>query len=406
MEEDQLPAPNVSEMSGQTQLESVSQTSPPPNVIKKTSKFSVKALIGTIIFLLLAGGAAASFTIFKPQIMKLVSKPTPTSTPKTDQTSPAPTPNHTADWKTLTNDFYHISLKAPKDWTIDGNKLISPNSQITINTDTRSLYTTSIQACTTTQDLGKTTVELGSFKASRSRILCKEGYISDFVKLNNTPLQKNLNFQLIINGDFNKNNPEVLAVLKTFQFTQKEPSIDSYVKYNIPIGWVIDNYYVEQAPSAFSVTLKPEDAGINYAAGGPDTFIGISRTDKLDSYPSENTNNISGRYTFIKTVDIGGAQWKNGIHCGELSGCSDEYALKKDNYVWRISFNCSDCQTSGIPSEVKAIIDKSKYAKDRDAFLASFEFKDSPTPTCMQRPACLDATPRCMIAEPANGWCP
>ena len=25
---------------------------------------------------------------------------------------------------------------------------------------------------------------------------------------------------------------------------------------------------------------------------------------------------------------------------------------------------------------------------------------------CLPRPACLDATPRCMIAEPAEGWCP
>lgn len=31
---------------------------------------------------------------------------------------------------------------------------------------------------------------------------------------------------------------------------------------------------------------------------------------------------------------------------------------------------------------------------------------DTPTPTCEKRPACLDATPRCMIPEPANGWCP
>src|ERR1035437_6643301 len=30
----------------------------------------------------------------------------------------------------------------------------------------------------------------------------------------------------------------------------------------------------------------------------------------------------------------------------------------------------------------------------------------SPTPTCMNRPACLDATPRCMLSEPVNGWCP
>lgn len=26
--------------------------------------------------------------------------------------------------------------------------------------------------------------------------------------------------------------------------------------------------------------------------------------------------------------------------------------------------------------------------------------------TCISRPACLDATPRCLIAEPADGWCP
>lgn len=29
-----------------------------------------------------------------------------------------------------------------------------------------------------------------------------------------------------------------------------------------------------------------------------------------------------------------------------------------------------------------------------------------PEPTCYARPACLDANPRCLIAEPADGWCP
>lgn len=33
---------------------------------------------------------------------------------------------------------------------------------------------------------------------------------------------------------------------------------------------------------------------------------------------------------------------------------------------------------------------------------------DSPQPTgsCMQRPACLDSTPRCLLPEPVEGWCP
>ncbi|MDO8655064.1 MAG: hypothetical protein Q7R48_01390 [bacterium] len=41
--------------------------------------------------------------------------------------------------------------------------------------------------------------------------------------------------------------------------------------------------------------------------------------------------------------------------------------------------------------------------------ISTFKFTDqnvTPTPTCTQRPACLDATPRCMIPEPASGWCP
>jgi hypothetical protein len=44
-----------------------------------------------------------------------------------------------------------------------------------------------------------------------------------------------------------------------------------------------------------------------------------------------------------------------------------------------------------------------------DQILSTFKFTDSnisPTPTCMKRPACLDSNPRCLIAEPANGWCP
>ncbi len=29
----------------------------------------------------------------------------------------------------------------------------------------------------------------------------------------------------------------------------------------------------------------------------------------------------------------------------------------------------------------------------------------TPTPTCTPRPACLDAVPRCLIADPNGGWC-
>ncbi len=29
-----------------------------------------------------------------------------------------------------------------------------------------------------------------------------------------------------------------------------------------------------------------------------------------------------------------------------------------------------------------------------------------PTPTCIQRPPCLNSHPACKIAEPSSGWCP
>lgn len=43
--------------------------------------------------------------------------------------------------------------------------------------------------------------------------------------------------------------------------------------------------------------------------------------------------------------------------------------------------------------------------------LSTFTFTDqnlnvTPTISCIPRPACLSAIPRCLIAEPANGWCP
>ncbi len=92
------------------------QTPPLPNIHQPGGKFklSIKAIIGIIIFLLLAGGAAASFTVLKPQIMKLVSKPTPSPSPII-QTSPTPTPDPTANWKTYSSSKFLYALKYPSD---------------------------------------------------------------------------------------------------------------------------------------------------------------------------------------------------------------------------------------------------------------------------------------------------
>lgn len=94
----------------------------PPNQsqpLKKASKFSIKAIIGTIIFLLLAGGAAAGF-IYREPIVTLVlnqsSSPTPTLTPPL---SPAIPSLPGEDWMWYTNDIYDFAIKYPPDWNIE-----------------------------------------------------------------------------------------------------------------------------------------------------------------------------------------------------------------------------------------------------------------------------------------------
>lgn len=96
-------------------------------ITKRASKFSIKAIIGTLIFLLLAGGAAAGY-VYREPILKLVSNPTPTPTVVI---SPTPTLNPTEDWKTYTGKGY--SFKYPTTFQDTGSLLKSPDHKV--NTD-------------------------------------------------------------------------------------------------------------------------------------------------------------------------------------------------------------------------------------------------------------------------------
>lgn len=99
------------------QTPSVSQPpqTPPPtqNPVKPAKKISIKALIGIIIFLLLAGGASAGY-VYREPLLALVSKPSPTPAPIVTIT---PTP--TSTMQTYTNRQYGFSFEYPNEWFVE-----------------------------------------------------------------------------------------------------------------------------------------------------------------------------------------------------------------------------------------------------------------------------------------------
>lgn len=138
--------------------------SQPINPIKPAGKFSARVIIGIIIFLFLAGSAAASFTVFRPQIMSMISKPSPT--PTIIQTLPTPTPDPTANWKTYTGDGF--SIKYPETWT----DLTSQNSNRALFTNNDNTNNISVSFDTVSSD-------------SLCGLQCQNPSLADFLDVNN-----------------------------------------------------------------------------------------------------------------------------------------------------------------------------------------------------------------------------
>lgn len=79
--------------------------------------------------------------------------------------------------------------------------------------------------------------------------------------------------------------------------------------------------------------------------------------------------------------------------------------VKHNGTRYEFSFNTFSSEFGKFPRSM-AQNDVDFFKK----FLSTIRFTDeagSPTPlaSCLPRPKCLDSTPRCLIAEPINGWC-
>jgi hypothetical protein len=109
--------PIIGSSNEESHLGGVSDVQTATPVQSTKPKFSIGAIIGIITFLLLTGGAAASFTMFKPQIMRLVSQPSPTPTlisgMTKNQVTSTPTTDPMADWSIFIDKQHSFSVKYP-----------------------------------------------------------------------------------------------------------------------------------------------------------------------------------------------------------------------------------------------------------------------------------------------------
>lgn len=358
-----------------TNIENSSQNinpTPPQNppYDKPKSKFPLGVIIGIIIFLLFAGGAAASFTVFKPQIMKLITKPTPT-TPITVQISPSPTPSNSTDtstWKTYTNTKFGYSVQFPSNWeegslgSEDGKGFDytmvthGPSDvriqEIGINT---SITDTPAQANSLFETVTK------KYSASQLHPIIIDGVqglsgdnIGDRWAQKNEITQdiflvKGSIFYLISIGKMDKNLNTTDQILSTFKFTTPSggltptttQSIDSSWKtyansqygFNIkyPSGFSVDDKSTQFPP--FTVFLTDKSQTI-IGEGGTQTnpylvISAILTQSPLSNYLSDPQNNLQqtgtkifNGYTFTNVQEIHG-----------ISGATNEYAIQTKNGI-------------------------------------------------------------------------
>lgn len=95
------------------------QPSPPENLPVSPIKKISKLLITTLVLLFLATTGAAGYFVYQNYQLKQAPQPQPSLLPIAT-TSPAPTPNPTANWETYINEKYRYTIKYPPTLFVQG----------------------------------------------------------------------------------------------------------------------------------------------------------------------------------------------------------------------------------------------------------------------------------------------
>ncbi|MDO8270187.1 MAG: hypothetical protein Q7T54_05980 [Candidatus Levybacteria bacterium] len=309
---------------------------PIENPIKPASKFSVKAIIGIIIFLILAGGAAASFTVFRPQIMSLVSKPTPTPTviPGLTRNPVSPTPDATANWKTYK--IEGLSFKYPLDMEVfpcgmkGVDQILSVGIKKTGDNTTYcgigglpAIFTigTNDEIMTIEEFLSKRTLNstqtispiqyktINSFKIGFTTLSTEGGFSTQthaFIDPSDDKL-----YYIISNSDWKNNESLLNQILSTLKFTDAQTvDTSSWKTYtNSAVGFEIK--FPNKYPSPPSL---PGGPGENIKATGTETdnhiLFGTSSTDTFGIQVFPYIGSLNSLITTDKAKSIPPYDWE------------------------------------------------------------------------------------------------
>ncbi len=150
-------------------------------------------------------------------------------------------------------------------------------------------------------------------------------------------------------------------------------------------------------------------------------LVAISNLQTVSSNVQTITTNIQNFLNDEKAkgVDITAAQASLNDIISKLSDINTKLASDKASLT-NLSVTSTDGSAKTVFTQVRQDLTtiRQDFATIRQDFakiktgltseVKSARLSGTPVPqlTCIPRPKCLDASPRCAIAEPAHGWCP
>jgi len=184
--------------------------------------------------------------------------------------------------------------------------------------------------------------------------------------------------------------PDPTANWKTYTNSKYHFTMD------YPTDWKVDFDKVNIANSNWYI--------VNINADNHNGQAGILRLTIVVTDDKLGTLSKYSARDYIENASFAGIKgFRHSEPDNKSNAAIESFEFGKDGYDYLLTMEWENRRLSYI---------QNRYGKKPgeifDHMLSSLKFTGlAPTPSsCTPKPACLDGEPRCMIAEPANGWCP